>query len=289
MAERSTADEIKYKLNLLFKKKEIYIFFHSSMIDILNSGNIQVVESIINPMLSRLQEKESNSESEEETILKKEAINLNKMVVSLSQENSKLNEQQSIANYQLEILMEKLKEKEIEVNKLHNENRKLKEETQQSRIDDNISGYVESVKNKLNSDDSFFIRMSHIWSGCGAFFCVCAIVAAFFTFKTGIDTLLKDKDLNSISLFYLFTRGLLGIGLLAWFSYICFSNSRRYTHESIRRKDRQHALMFGQIFLQIFGGTASKEDAIHVFKDWNMSGDTAFSGKTEHPPQFMGY
>ncbi|TAJ02709.1 hypothetical protein EG334_18800 [Pectobacterium versatile] len=46
--------------------------------------------------------------------------------------------------------------------------------------------------------------------------------------------------------------------------------------------------MFGQIFLQIFGGTASKEDAIHVFKDWNMSGDTAFSGKTEQPPSIHG-
>ena len=46
--------------------------------------------------------------------------------------------------------------------------------------------------------------------------------------------------------------------------------------------------MFGQIFLQIFGGTASKEDAIHVFKDWNMSGDTAFSGKTEQPPSVHG-
>ncbi|MCW2487280.1 hypothetical protein J5069_15385 [Candidatus Symbiopectobacterium sp. NZEC127] len=46
--------------------------------------------------------------------------------------------------------------------------------------------------------------------------------------------------------------------------------------------------MFGQIFLQIFGGTASKEDAIHVFKDWNMSGDTAFSEKTEQPPSVHG-
>lgn len=178
-----------------------------------------------------------------------------------------------------------LKEKIISLEK---ENNELKAQNQQSRIDKNISGYVESVKNKLNSDDDFFIKMSHIWSGCGALFCIGAIAAAFFTFISGIDTLLKNEELNSVSIFYLFTRGLLGIGLLSWLSYICFSNSRRYTHESIRRKDRQHALMFGQIFLQIFGGTASKEDAIHVFKDWNMSGDTAFSGKTEQPPSVYG-
>ncbi|MBN3262526.1 hypothetical protein [Pectobacterium brasiliense] len=32
----------------------------------------------------------------------------------------------------------------------------------------------------------------------------------------------------------------------------------------------------------------SKFDAIHIFKDWNMSGDTAFSGKTEQPPSVHG-
>ena len=42
--------------------------------------------------------------------------------------------------------------------------------------------------------------------------------------------------------------------------------------------------MFGKIFLQIYGSTATKEDAINVFKDWNMSGDSAFSEPTEQPP-----
>ena len=46
--------------------------------------------------------------------------------------------------------------------------------------------------------------------------------------------------------------------------------------------------MFVQIFLQMYGSTASKEDAINVFKEWNMSGDSAFSGKTEQPPSVHG-
>ncbi|QCR10244.1 hypothetical protein EH207_02260 [Brenneria rubrifaciens] len=45
--------------------------------------------------------------------------------------------------------------------------------------------------------------------------------------------------------------------------------------------------MFGQIFLQIYGSTASKEDAINVFKDWNMSVDSAFSGNTAQPPSIQ--
>ncbi|RSB30712.1 hypothetical protein EGK68_11750 [Enterobacter cloacae] len=47
--------------------------------------------------------------------------------------------------------------------------------------------------------------------------------------------------------------------------------------------------MFGQVYLQIYGTTASKEDAILVFKDWNMSGDSAFSGQTEQPPNALSF
>ncbi|HAS0824840.1 TPA: hypothetical protein I3317_004691 [Enterobacter cloacae subsp. cloacae] len=47
--------------------------------------------------------------------------------------------------------------------------------------------------------------------------------------------------------------------------------------------------MFGQVYLQIYGTTASKEDAILVFKDWNMSGDSAFSGQTEQPPNSLSF
>lgn len=42
-------------------------------------------------------------------------------------------------------------------------------------------------------------------------------------------------------------------------------------------------------FLQIYGSTATKEDAIEVFKDWNISGDSAFSGQTEQPPSFASF
>ncbi|EEW6222079.1 TPA: hypothetical protein L3375_003581 [Escherichia coli] len=45
--------------------------------------------------------------------------------------------------------------------------------------------------------------------------------------------------------------------------------------------------MFGQVFLQIYGSTATKEDAIQVFKDWNMSGDSAFSDQMDYPPSFQ--
>ncbi|MFJ5330343.1 hypothetical protein [Pectobacterium versatile] len=283
MAETLLADELKNRVDNLLENSMLDLNMHRILTSLLDNQKFDAVDNII---------KYTDTSNKKNIINHKENINEslinNKKILLLSQENASLAEMQRNYIKEMGETLRLLKEKEKEIKKITEENKELKEKTQQSRIDDNISGYVDSVKNKLNSDDDFFIKMSHIWSGCGALFCIGAIVAAFCTFISGIDTLLKNEELNSVSIFYLFTRGLLGIGLLSWLSYICFSNSRRYTHESIRRKDRQHALMFGQIFLQIFGGTASKEDAIHVFKDWNMSGDTAFSGKTEQPPSVHG-
>ncbi|MFP9460810.1 hypothetical protein AB6D30_10995 [Pectobacterium brasiliense] len=206
----------------------------------------------------------------------------------LVNENKKTREDIKTLSNLVEKQKRDINQKDDAISILQAENNELKGSLQQNRIDSKIPNYVSEVKKKLNDDDDFFIRMSNIWSICGSLFCITAIVFAFLTFNDGVKLLLDNPVINKISIFYLFTRGLLGIALLSWLSYTCFSNSRKYTHESIRRKDRQHALMFGQIFLQIYGSTASKEDAINVFKDWNMSGDTAFSGKTEQPPSVHG-
>lgn len=175
------------------------------------------------------------------------------------------------------------KKKDDEIKKLNSQIEELRGKVQQNRIDEKIPGYVDGVKEKLDKDDDYFINMSNRWAIAGGIAAVGAIVSAFVTFFINIEF----EGLSTPELIYIFTRGLLGIALLSWLSYICFSNSKKYTHESIRRKDRQHALMFGKIFLQIYGSTASKEDAINVFKDWNMSGDSAFSDQTEQPPGFQ--
>lgn len=209
-------------------------------------------------------------------------------ISQLADENKKLRKELNTLSSLVEKQRRDISHKDNAINMLQLENNDLKGSLQQNRIDSKIPKYVSEVKKKLNDDDDSFIKMSHIWSICGSIFCIISIISAFLTFNNGIKSLLNDPVINTISIFYLFTRGLLGIALLSWLSYICFNNSRKYTHESIRRKDRQHALMFGQIFLQIYGSTASKEDAINVFKDWNMSGDSAFSGKTQQPPSVHG-
>lgn len=172
---------------------------------------------------------------------------------------------------------------------LTTENTELKNKFQQNRIDEKIPDYVIDVSQKLDDADVFFTRMSNYWSIGGVLLAISAVASAFCTFIYGLEAISDLSKLTPTSIAYTFVRGGLGIALLSWISYICFSNSRNYTHESILRKDRQHALTFGRLFLQIYGSTATKEDAINVFKDWNMSGDTAFSSKSKTPPNPLSY
>lgn len=167
-----------------------------------------------------------------------------------------------------------------EIKKLNFEITNLQNQIQQKRIDEKIPEYVDNVKSDLSSDDNHFIFMSRLWAVAGVFLGILAVLASFYSLYVKIDF----TTTKWFELLYIFTRGLIGISILSWLSYTCLSYAKKYTHESIRRKDRRHALMFGQVFLQIYGSTATKEDALSVFKDWNISGDSAFSDNTPQPP-----
>ncbi|MNB69936.1 hypothetical protein D3C81_71460 [compost metagenome] len=162
-------------------------------------------------------------------------------------------------------------------------NHELQTKMQQKKIDEKVPEYVQGVKEKLQQDDKDFTAMSYKWAIAGIIFSLLSIIAAFLTFFFKLDI----KDTTAVELLYYYTRGLLGVALLSWLSYFCLNNSKKYTHEAIIRKDRQHALMFGEVFLQIYGSTATKQDAIDVFKDWNMSANSAFSDKTQQPPSLF--
>lgn len=175
----------------------------------------------------------------------------------------------------------------IENEELRKENKELKELSQQKRIDGKIPGYVKEVSAKLDLDDKSFAKLANKWSIAGFTAASAAVFAAFFTFAEGSVLLANAKVYDEIALLYVFFRGVLGVGLLSWLANVCFSTSRNYTHESIRRKDRQHALNFGRLYLQIYGASAQKEEMLNVFKDWNMAGDSSFSKEGAAPPSMM--
>jgi len=238
--------------------------------------------------------KNGNNKDIDDLIKKCDFFEKTNSILNIENEKEKVtNEKLTVENENLRKIAESLVTEnhniKENINKIQKENLELKKKHQQSRIDEKIPDYVKDVSQKLDVADKFFSDMSRNWSIAGLILALCAVASAFCTFFFGLDTILDNQKLTPTVILYTFVRGGLGIALLSWVSYISFSNARNYTHESILRKDRQHALTFGRLFLQIYGSTASKEDAIHVFKDWNMSGDTAFSSKSSAPPSPLSY
>ncbi len=213
-------------------------------------------------------------------IYKNSNLKTNSVIRTLKSEVSDLRQQVKTAHDEINTYKKNESNLSETIAQLEKTNTELSSLIQQERIDKEIPKYVEEVKTDLGNDDNHFIKMSIFWSAIGIIFGIGAVLSAFYTLYLKIDF----KDLESLQLVYVFIRGLIGIAILSWLSHLGFNNSKRYTHESIMRKDRRHALMFGKVYLQIYGSTATKDDAIIVFKDWNMSGKSAFSEPMDQPP-----
>ncbi|MGQ7743462.1 hypothetical protein ACUNDQ_04550 [Pectobacterium brasiliense] len=239
----------------------------------------------------------SYEQPSEEKKLKDEVLFHKQQIENLSEEINNLNKrsaalQAEINHYKSGYKKEIDKNKDIEeiITNLQNrykntlnEYEKLKSQLQHKRIEDEIPDYVSDVSKKLDDDDSLFMRKSQRWSVTGIIFASLSVCTALYTFKTGLPSIL-NPNISFLTAIFIFFRGLIAIGILSWVSYICFQMSSSYIHESILRKDRQHALSFGRLFLQIYGDTATKAEAIEVFKDWNMTGNSAFSKSVSNPP-----
>lgn len=271
---------------------ELFSVFDDEMINFLNTkankedhdnsidDNFDLDSDIALENYSSIEPIDIKQQKKVKEILHKRISQITRKLVESENLSSKIEREKTFLQHENAGMRHQIAEKEEKIKQLNSRVEELSGKVQQNRIDEKIPSYVDGVKDKLKLDDKHFILMSYLWASAGILFAIGAIIASFITFFMKIDF----KDLETINLLYIFTRGLIGITLLSWLAYFCLNNSKKYTHESIRRKDRQHALMFGQVFLQIYGSTATKEDAVNVFKDWNMSGDSAFSDQTEQPP-----
>lgn len=146
-----------------------------------------------------------------------------------------------------------------------------------ARINNNIGDYVSNVEEDLKLDSCNFEKMSRILFGIGIILCLSSVIVAFYFFYIGINNIFILGKVDKYYIIYLIIKGGVSVSILFFLAYTCFLNAQRYSHESIRRKDIRHAVKFGKLFLQIYGDRVSPDEMKDVFKDWNISGKTAFS------------
>ncbi|CAI1729354.1 hypothetical protein [Serratia marcescens] len=307
MYDKIHINDIKSKLNRLKKNNLISPDHINEINHLLNLGDYSEAEEILEDIIKQTSgdEKKQNERgffNSKYTIYNDEkSSDIDQYLTSLINEKSKLEKEKEKLNNEIKLFRErrghdlsqlnKKNEELIEITKNFNELKlnyeNLASERHQKRIEDKIPEYVKDVSNKLDSDDTLFMDKSQRWSRVGICISIAASFIALYTFKVGFESILETPNIGYVALLFIFFRGVLAIGILSWVALICFNMSSAYIHESILRKDRQHALSFGRLFLQIYGDTATKHDAIEVFKDWNRSGDSAFSKGHKSPPNIF--
>lgn len=165
---------------------------------------------------------------------------------------------------------DELTKQRSELEKKYND---LLSKTQETNIKDLVPGYVDDVTKKLLIDAQEYQNNSIWWVRGGVLCIALAIIFNVCSIKYYPDI----ANLNTVQTLFLFTRGVVVIGLLCWVAHFCFSMAKNFTGQLIRRKDTMHSIRFGELFLKIFGSSVTKEETVNVFKEWNNSGITPFS------------
>ena len=163
---------------------------------------------------------------------------------------------------------------------LEEKNKEFINKTKAAAIEEKVPGYVKKATSSLSEDVIGFTCSAVIWAGAGMVFIIMAITAVLFTYLNTPDY----KSLSNLQIVYLFTRGLIGVGILCWAAQYCLSMTKSFTHEIVRRKDTIHSIRFGELFLEIFGSSVTKNEAMEAFKNWNNAGNTAFNEPVENAP-----
>ncbi|MBZ7062929.1 hypothetical protein FMK31_22930, partial [Klebsiella pneumoniae] len=163
----------KHLLDLLNSQSEnIAKHFYSHIKNLIEAGEFSEAHNnlaLIEKYMTRPQMDEEPNINENETNKRKNVKSLepNNYVEHIIQ----LEERNSILTLQLEHYTQDLNRKNAiieknvkQVNSLISENKELRSQVQQQRIDEKIPTYVNDVKSDLASDDKHFILMSIIWS-----------------------------------------------------------------------------------------------------------------------------
>jgi hypothetical protein len=86
-----------------------------------------------------------------------------------------------------------------------------------------------------------------------------------------------------------FLRTLFILGLLVAAIKYCIDMGKANVGEAIRLAHRQHAIRFGQFFLNVYGDDATWEQIKEAFAHWNLDTTSTFSGlnSNDYDPRFI--
>ncbi|MCL2916047.1 hypothetical protein L2725_20100 [Shewanella corallii] len=162
--------------------------------------------------------------------------------------------------------------------KLELENKKLKEKQLQSKIDTEVPLFVDRAKNDLEKHERYFRLLARKWNAKGTKAIWVAVgVSATFVIISLILTLFYSDDIDWGLYGIMLFKEMLVVSILAAVAKYSYGVASAYTHESLKRTDRIHAIGFGKMYLEIYGSQVDQQDVKSIFENWNLNSDSAFT------------
>lgn len=152
-----------------------------------------------------------------------------------------------------------------------------KREKRKQQIEATAANYIQDTIEELKAREEKLELKANAWNVIGWGSLIAGVVAAIIL----VITTLSSSGNSSSSwpeVSFLALKSIIIVALLVASSKYAFSLAKSYMTESLKNADRIHAISFGKFFLQAFGDNVDTKEVKEVFRHWNISNSTSFSG-----------
>lgn len=141
-------------------------------------------------------------------------------------------------------------------------------ENEKSRIvlTTRTSTFVDKSVEHLKQKEIYTRRWGNTWFIIGFLTLIAGLYFSYITF----NQILKVEDIEIGTYIFLGAKSLIILGILISCSRYSFLLGKSFFAEVQKNSDREHAIKFGQLYMDIFGDQISSTEFKEVFKDWNV-------------------
>ena len=172
-----------------------------------------------------------------------------------------------------------IREKETQLQIAHDEFEKEKARYAQDnvrRVQENATTYVAKAITALEKAAKRYQNSSVYWSIGGVLALGSGIFLAGYFVVVGLTEQQNGSELNWAHVVLFTFKGMVLIALLIALAKYCFIYSQSFMHEALKSTEREHAINFGQFYLESYGASADWTQIKEAFEHWNISPNSSF-------------
>lgn len=176
-------------------------------------------------------------------------------------------------------LTQEIKEREERLQRSYEElelEKKKYTEESRKKIESSSAAYVNEALTSLDSSANSFHKVARNWSLAGLISLLFGVGSAVYFGLAGVNNA-AQSTIDWPQVIFFGIKGIVVVILFIAISKYCYSYSQSFMHESLKNRERKHAINFGKFYLQSYGANAEWTQVKEAFEHWNITPSSAFS------------